>query len=1113
MAIKEVVVDKATKKPTGLTITRNGMNFTFEWKIGDANYDAGQYLAYCTNYLPPKKGSPGQAFWTNVSVGIKTTKKTITLPASSYMPTTTKQLLNVAFRVVGHRKNYTETKDNKRTKYQFSRSDEVVKVFDLTKPDKPSLTATLSDSYTNVCNFEWSLNNNIASHKAVTRFEWQSYLEKECMVSAATGTKAALSWMGSALGWQSGTSAAASGETGSNVNITEDSALLAQTSYTRWFRVRAVGAGGAGDWQYSKHVYARPFKAIIASASSALTASSTTVLATWTAKTDVAHPIDSTTVEYLIDTPNADLAPPANGSWAEGETIRDTTAKDSAKFTISSLVGTDQVLWVRVATIHDRETVYSDPYVVRCGSLADLNDNDFSVSLNQTTRVVTIGITNNSNVPDSRVAVIYRHTGRKNQTIGVIAHGDTSGSFKCPQWSDVNKVSFCVYAFQGDVTDKYDSSTGIHSIEVDANMTSNKLYYTSDLLPTEPTNVVVKLADTPKEVILTWKNSWKYATGIEISWSKNKNAWESNNGPQRYNVDNIDTPRWRISDLQLGQRWYFRLRFTQGDIFSPYSDLVSINLSTTPQMPALALSSAVVARNSSFTASWAYITDDDTDQAHAEVREVTVSGSTVTYGRKIASTETEQSVLISPRSLGWATGSTHSLAVRVTSASGRDSNWSRPVSIKVANAITCTITQTSLTDVQVVTDFNPATTYTAVTGDFDDLVINPDKFAEKFDYVAGTYTFSVEDGEWSYNGTPIDADYYGIYTETTSGTVAITLTIDPSTATEKALTVMPLTATIAGAGAGGTTTLILERAEDYHMERPDGEPMDGYAGETVAIIRQMGEAQISVSDLIGVLDDGAYYNLIAITEDGYGQSATKSIRFIVRWSHQAVMPEGSVSRNGLVTIIRPVAPTGYASGDTCDIYRLSADKPELIYKAATFGEVYVDPYPAIGENVGHRLVFMTQNGDYITADNHSAWLDFVDDAVIDEYSLIVDFGGRQVILPYNINLSNRWTKDFKSTKYLGGAVQGDWNPAVMRTATYTTDLISDDATIRAVRELADYHGICHIRTPEGSSYNANVDVAESVAYSTGGKVSYTLTATRVDPEELDGMTYDEWSGR
>ena len=31
--------------------------------------------------------------------------------------------------------------------------------------------------------------------------------------------------------------------------------------------------------------------------------------------------------------------------------------------------------------------------------------------------------------------------------------------------------------------------------------------------------------------------------------------------------------------------------------------------------------------------------------------------------------------------------------------------------------------------------------------------------------------------------------------------------------------------------------------------------------------------------------------------------------------------------------------------------------------------------------------------------------------------------------------------------------------------------------------------------------------------STGGKVSYTLTATRVDPEELDGMTYDEWSGR
>ena len=62
-----------------------------------------------------------------------------------------------------------------------------------------------------------------------------------------------------------------------------------------------------------------------------------------------------------------------------------------------------------------------------------------------------------------------------------------------------------------------------------------------------------------------------------------------------------------------------------------------------------------------------------------------------------------------------------------------------------------------------------------------------------------------------------------------------------------------------------------------------------------------------------------------------------------------------------------------------------------------------------------------------------------------------------------------------------------------------------------LRKLAVYAGICHVRTPEGSSYAANVDVSES-RQTLGFNVvpKYTLSITRVDSQALDGITYDEW---
>lgn len=332
------------------------------------------------------------------------------------------------------------------------------------------------------------------------------------------------------------------------------------------------------------------------------------------------------------------------------------------------------------------------------------------------------------------------------------------------------------------------------------------------------------------------------------------------------------------------------------------------------------------------------------------------------------------------------------------------------------------------------------------------------------------------------------------------------------------LTQMPLTVTVTGAGTGGTTTVAIERAEAYHVDRPDETDFNGYEGETIYVGSQTGEAQMTIDRemLIGSLDDGALYRLIATVEDGLGQSDTTELLFAVNWAHQAIEPLGTATISGTIAQITPTAPVGYQQGDTVDIYRLSADRPELIVEGGEFGTTYVDPYPAIGVYGGHRIVYKTYDGDYITANNDIAWLDLGknNNDYLDLPYTIINFGSEEIQLKLNLDLTNTWTKSFKETKYLGGSVQGDWNKGYSRTGTVKGLVVSTDDpdTIRQLKRLAVWDGICHIRTPEGSSFACDIQVSDDISHASAGKAyTPTLNITRVEPEEPDGVALAIWN--
>lgn len=831
------------------------------------------------------------------------------------------------------------------------------------------------------------------------------------------------------------------------LTVTEDSSLLGDgNSYTRWFRVCSQGPSGTTDWTYAKHVYANPNAPSVTKCEITKGSGKYRAKVWYNTPKSAARPIGNVEVQWTIATPDENLACPTGASWTTAVTALAKDTTGAATFDIGNVLTVDQCLYVRVNATYSGSTTQGNPYLALVGELD--TPSITSVTPDASQYRVTVVASNASDVDDSFLVVRYYDSNEPNGfDIAIIPHGQTTATgIQCPQFTGTPRIG--VYAAVGSYT-SITRADGVSRYTVKAKMMSS-VQAQGGSVPAAPTNVQVSQTDIAGTVRVTWNWNWSAADSAELSWSDHDDAWESTDEPSTYTITKLHAAAWNISGLETGKTWYVRVRLIatteQGSTYGAYSDLQEIDLSSAPLDPVLALSDSVIPQDGSLTASWIYMTTDGTPQVMAEI--ATVSGTTYTKLPYVI--QTAQNVTINAEELGWTTGNTYALAVRTTSESGHESGWSDPVEVTIADPPTCTISYTSLTTVATST------------------------------------------------------------TDENGNTVSENVT---------ALASMPLVITVTGAGDSDVTTVVIERADAYHVDRPDETVLNGFEGETIAIHSQIGADSVVINneDLLGRLDDGALYRIIATVQDGLGQSAEATQDFQVIWSHQAAAPSATVSIDDdtLAAILTPAAPSNYVSGDVCDIYRLSADRPQLIIEGAAFGTSYVDPYPAIGELGGHRFVTRTANGDFIDANNSFAWIDTGADQndLLDIENSIIDFDDGQIELEYNIDLSHAWTKQFKETKYMGGSVQGDWNKAVSRTSSLSVEATADEdkELIQVMRRLATSPSICHIRTKDGSSYPADIQVSEKYAQNTAHLIIvFDLKITRVDPEELDGMTLAEW---
>lgn len=649
--------EEKLKNPSGLTLHRTGYKFVLSWKPGN-NY-TDQQVKVVLRY--------GGNNWSTGAIKISENAKSYgyKLDHTSFLPIGDRKLKKITIYIRGKfRGKWTDWK-SKDMDFDPPR---------LSKGDIDFMTVEYELVQRNKGTFSWGYGGET---RPVTRLQYESILVQDCPDDYKSETL-----------WKNPEFKDLTNSMSDSWTKAEDSGVIANKSYTRLFRIRACSFAGYSDWKYISHVYAAPQAAINVRGHVTLNkgANTQSLDMRWETPSDARHPIDEIIPQYLIDIPDADMTCPDSNNWVSRQAMADTSGEESDVFSIDEVIGYDKCLFVRVLTKHDgdNEITQSLPVMATGDSTGLLKAPTIdSVSLGE--NAVTIVATNTSDVEDS---FLMMHYVDKNGNLVNLGRQVSGNVYAIPDLADKLPIVAAVKAVVGD------------------NIMQSAMVYSAGSVPLAPSNLALDQSATVKNTVtVTWDWNWDDADACEISWSEHEDAWDSTDEPDTYIVTKAKKALLNISDVSAGVPLYVRARFIKGTedegMYSPYSDIASITISSVPQVPTLQVNKDIFVKDEPIVCSWVYVTNDGTEQIEAEIAEY-VNGAF--SDPPIAKVHEEQTVTLENN---YATGTQHALAVRVCSGSRRWSEWSSLYVITVAEELECEITQTNLSYED--TEINPET--------------------------------------------------------------------------------------------------------------------------------------------------------------------------------------------------------------------------------------------------------------------------------------------------------------------------------------------------------------------------------------------------------------------
>lgn len=243
--------------------------------------------------------------------------------------------------------------------------------------------------------------------------------------------------------------------------------------------------------------------------------------------------------------------------------------------------------------------------------------------------------------------------------------------------------------------------------------------------------------------------------------------------------------------------------------------------------------------------------------------------------------------------------------------------------------------------------------------------------------------------------------------------------------------------------------------------------------------------------------DGVY---VSVEPDGSENPSSEGWYVMTEIAYVELTPIDTTDDNGVhvqAVQIDLTPPAGSVSTDVYDIYRVTGDGYYMIGEGFPLTHTTTDNYSPFGDALTqeYRFAIRTADGD----------VEFEDvEYVAAGSKMRFDWPGGVLELPYNIQIGDKYKKDVQIRKHMDGSNDAYWNSNIERTGSLNSDLIrleQQDDVLKA-RALAHYPGAVFVRTPDGSAYEADVQISDM---STDG----LLETIAIDATEI-GLT-DEYT--
>ena len=551
-------------------------------------------------------------------------------------------------------------------------------------------------------------------------------------------------------------------------------------------------------------------------------------------------------------------------------------------------------------------------------------------------------------------------------------------------------------------------------------------------------------ADDEVTAYLEWTKV-NNAETYDIEYTTNKNYFDGSD--QTTIITGIEFTHYEITSLKLGKEYFFRVRAVNENGESDWSEIKSAVLGTTPAAPTTWSSTTTAIVGEPLNLYWVHNAEDGSSQTYAELR-LFIDGEQQVPDITIKNTEIEEdkdkTSVYALDTTDYPEGTKIKWQVRTAGITKVYGEWSIAREVDIYAKPTLDLAVTTLPDgtgdiIDILTAF-PFYVY-ALAGPNTQTPIGYQLKVTANEY----YETIDEDGTTKMvnKGDEIYSKYFDISTALIVEMSADNIDIEPD---------IEYTITCAVTMNSGLT------AETSHNFRAEWEDVEYTLDAEVTIDTESYTALISpyCQDENGELVEDITLSIYRREFDGTFKELAKNL-----------------PNTNAITISDPHPALDYAR------YR-------IVGKTISTGAISFYDLP--GVEVGGIAAIIQWDEEWTT-------FDATEETEGDEPA----WSGSMLMLPYNINVSDKYSMDSELVKYAGRKRPVSYYGTQLgETSSWSMEIPKDDKdTLYAIRRLAIWTGDVYVREPSGSGYWANISVSYNQNHDSV-TIPITLDITRVE---------------